>query len=90
MLLLKGHGKIHVLPTADPGLVPSLYTGHPSYAYPADIAYADVRSYPGTSGFPANITSTTNYPGGAPPLGNHSGAPAPTGFQNLEEARIAY
>ncbi|CAL1545752.1 unnamed protein product [Lymnaea stagnalis] len=85
-----GHGKIKLLPTADPGLVPSLYTGHPSYAYPPDIAYADTRGYPGTSGFPARVTATSDYPGGAPPLGNHSGAPAPTGFQNLEEAHIAY
>ena len=80
----KGHGKINVLPTAEPGNIPSLYTGHPSYAYPPDTAYAQVRGYPGTTGYPANIDSTCEYPGGAPPLGNHSGAPAPTGFLNLE------
>jgi len=79
-----GHGKINVLPTAEPGNIPSLYTGHPSYAYPPDTAYAQVRGYPGTTGYPANIDSTCEYPGGAPPLGNHSGAPAPTGFLNLE------
>lgn len=84
-----GHGNITVLPTADPGRIPSLYTGHPSYAYPPDIPYAEVRNYPGTTGYPAPTATTSNYPGGAPPLGNHSGAPAPTGFQNLEEGRIA-
>ncbi|KAH9515594.1 hypothetical protein Btru_011514 [Bulinus truncatus] len=85
-----GHGKINILPSADPTVIPSLYTGHPSYAYPPDIAYADVRSYPGTSGFQSQVTASSDYPGGAPPLGHHSGAPAPTGFQKLDDARIAY
>ncbi|GFS24451.1 hypothetical protein ElyMa_001664400 [Elysia marginata] len=84
-----GHGKIHVLPTAEPGFIPSIYTGHPSYAYPPDMSYAETRAYPGTTGYPAHMPTTCEYPGGAPPLGNHSGAPAPTGFQNLEEGKIA-
>jgi len=83
-----GHGVVQVLPTAEPGVIPSMYTGHPSYAYPPDTPYGDVRGYPGTTGYPAMATKTSDYPGGAPPLGNRSGAPAPTGFQNLEEGRI--
>lgn len=80
-----GHGTISLLPAADPSIIPSLYTGHPSYAYPPDASYAEERNYTGTTGFPVQVNSTYNYPGGAPPLGNHSGAPAPTGFFNLEQ-----
>ncbi|BFZ19314.1 hypothetical protein BsWGS_22353 [Bradybaena similaris] len=85
-----GHGKVRLIPAAEQGMIPSIYTGHPSYAYPPDIPYAQIRSYPGTSGFPTRVSATTDYPGGAPPLGYHSGAPAPVGFYNLEESRIAY
>uniref|UniRef100_A0A0B6ZHP0 DUF4476 domain-containing protein n=1 Tax=Arion vulgaris TaxID=1028688 RepID=A0A0B6ZHP0_9EUPU len=85
-----GHGKIQLIPSANPGIIPSIYTGHPSYAYPPDIPYAEIRSYPGTAGFPARFSASTDYPGGAPPLGHHSGAPAPTGFYNLDESGVAY
>ncbi|XP_076469894.1 uncharacterized protein LOC143300211 [Babylonia areolata] len=85
-----GQGKIEVPPTAQPGVVPSIYTGHPSYAYPADKSYADDRGYPGTIGFPASVDGPSSYPGGAPPLGNHSGAPAPTGFPRLDSRGFVY
>lgn len=85
-----GHGRVGILPTAEPGNIPSMYTGHPSYAYPSDMPYAEVRGYPGNTGYPACMTTTSDYPGGAPPLGNHSGAPAPTGFTNLESGKMAY
>ncbi|KAJ8321504.1 hypothetical protein KUTeg_000944 [Tegillarca granosa] len=82
---IPGYGKIEIPPEAQPGVVPSVYTGHPSYAYPPDKSYADDRGYPGNatlkeSGQPGP------YPAGAPPLGYHSGAPNPTGFYKLETA----
>ncbi|CAG5134729.1 unnamed protein product [Candidula unifasciata] len=85
-----GHGKVRLIPAAEQGLIPSIYTGHPSYAYPPDIPYTQIRSYPGTSGFPTRVSATSDYPGGAPPLGYHSGAPAPVGFYSLDQSRIAY
>ncbi|KAL8608337.1 hypothetical protein ACOMHN_042204 [Nucella lapillus] len=87
---LPGQGKIEVPLTAQPGVVPSIYTGHPSYAYPADNTYAEDRGYPGTIGFPATVDGPSTYPGGAPPLGNHSGAPAPTGFPRLDSRGFVY
>ena len=86
----QGQGKIEVPLTAQPGVVPSIYTGHPSYAYPADKTYAEDRAYPGTIGFPACVEGPSTYPGGAPSLGNHSGAPAPTGFPRLDSRGFVY
>ncbi|XP_060075314.1 uncharacterized protein LOC132555002 [Ylistrum balloti] len=81
--LIPGYGKIEIPPEAQPGVVPSVYTGHPSYAYPPDKSYAEDRGYPGNSSF-SNGPATHNYPAGAPPLGHHSGAPYSTGFPQLE------
>ena len=90
LLFPQGQGKIEVPPTAQPGVVPSIYTGHPSYAYPADKSYAEDRGYPGTIGFPAKVEGPSHYPGGAPSLGSHSGAPAPTGFPRLDSRGFVY
>ncbi|WAR11550.1 hypothetical protein MAR_025730 [Mya arenaria] len=79
---IPGQGPIHIPLEAQPGVVPSIYTGHPSYAYPADISYIKDRGYPGSAEFPiseANMQPPV-YPAGAPPLSYHSGAPNPTGF----------
>lgn len=89
-LHMPGHGRIEIPPTAQPGVIPSIYTGHPSYAYPADKCYMEDRGYPGTVGFPAKVEGPSHYPGGAPSLGNHSGAPAPTGFPNLDARGFVY
>lgn len=89
-LHIPGQGQIEVPPAAKPGVYPSIYTGHPSYAYPADKSYAEDRAYPGTIGFPASVDGPSHYPGGAPPLGNHSGAPAPTGFPRLDSRGFVY
>jgi len=71
--------------TAQPGVVPSMYTGHPSYAYPRDKTYAEVRNYPETSGYADEFVTEPAYPAGAPPLTiATSGAPAPTGWPGLE------
>lgn len=78
----QGHGKIEIPPEAQPGVVPSIYTGHPSYAYPADRSYDEDRGYPGNSSLGQSLPG--DYPKGAPPLGYHSGAPNPTGFLQLE------
>ncbi|KAK3086631.1 hypothetical protein FSP39_021224, partial [Pinctada imbricata] len=80
--LIPGHGKIEIPPEAQPGVVPSVYTGHPSYAYPADRSYDEDRGYPGNSSLGQKIPG--DYPTGAPPLGFHSGAPNPTGFLKLQ------
>ncbi|KAL8575953.1 hypothetical protein ACOMHN_027351 [Nucella lapillus] len=89
-LHMPGQGKVEVPPTAYVGVVPSIYTGHPSYAYPPDKTYAEHRGYPSTVGFPAKVEGPTHYPGGAPSLGNHGGAPYPTGFPNLDARGFAY
>lgn len=80
--LIPGHGKIEIPPEAQPGVVPSIYTGHPSYAYPPDRNYDEDRGYPGNSDLGQTLPG--DYPKGAPPLGYHSGAPNPTGFLKLE------
>ncbi|XP_013380317.1 uncharacterized protein LOC106162301 [Lingula anatina] len=82
VLTIPGQGKIEIPPQAEPGVVPSFYTGHPSYAYPPDKSYQEVRGYPGTQGVEP-FTFQTGYPAGGPPLGYHGGAPAPTGFPGL-------
>lgn len=80
--LIPGYGKIEIPPMAQPGVVPSQYTGHPSYAYPLDKSYSADRGYPGNSSLFEGTIHT--YPAGAPPLGHHSGAPFSTGFPQLE------
>lgn len=87
---IQGQGKIYVPPTAQPGIVPSIYTGHPSYSLPRDKSYMEDHGYPGTLGYPAQIMGPSPYPGGAPPLGHHSGCPAPTGFPKLDHRGFAY
>jgi len=75
-----GYGSIQLPVEAKPGLLPSMYTGHPSYAYPQGRDYATDRGYPGNL---PEFTGVSEYPGGAPMLGRHHGTPAPTGFQGL-------
>jgi len=84
-LNMQGQGEIQIPHTAKPGVVPSMYTGHPSYAYPKDKSYAEVRGYPETEGYPMQTEPTPAYPAGAPPLSTiTSGAPAPCGWPGLE------
>ncbi|XP_067937147.1 uncharacterized protein [Watersipora subatra] len=79
-----GHGEIKIPKTAQPGVVPSVYTGHPSYAYPQDKTYAEVRGYPETEGYPQETEPEPAYPAGAPPLSTTtSGAPAPMNWPSL-------
>ena len=82
--LFQGQGVIQIPPEAQPGVVPSIYTGHPSYAYPADLSYIQDRGYPGSAEYPISESNIKPYPAGAPPLSYHSGAPNPTGFPNLQ------
>jgi len=44
--LRPGKGKIEIPVGAKPGVVPSIYTGHPSYALPQGRDYAEDRGYP--------------------------------------------
>ncbi|KAL3859084.1 hypothetical protein ACJMK2_009319 [Sinanodonta woodiana] len=81
---IPGQGKIEIPPAAQPGVVPSVYTGHPSYAYPRDRTYIEDRGYPGSAEFPNTVSGARPYPAGAPPVSFHSGAPSPTGFPRLE------
>ncbi|XP_041376072.1 uncharacterized protein LOC121388685 [Gigantopelta aegis] len=74
----------------EPDTIRSIYPNHPSYAYPKDKSYAEDRGYPGHIMYPSNIATPRPYPSGAPYLGQHSGAPAPTGFPNLDKSRIVY
>ena len=80
--VIQGQGEIEIPPAADPGIVPSFYTGHPSYAYPKDTSYMQTRSYPGPPAYDhvGETDYPMPYPAGAPPLGYHHGAPAPMGF----------
>ena len=50
---LQGHGKIELPVEAKPGVLPSIYTGHPSYAYPQGRDYAADRGYPAHPAFAA-------------------------------------
>ncbi|XP_052234188.1 uncharacterized protein LOC127846731 [Dreissena polymorpha] len=79
---IPGQGPIQIPPEAQPGVVPSIYTGHPSYAYPPDMSYIKDRGYPGSAEFPITEANIKPYPAGAPPLSYHSGAPNPTGFRS--------
>lgn len=87
--IFQAHGKIEIPVTAKAGLHPSMYTGHPSYAYPPGRDYATDRSYPGNEMYaehsyqgecPGRPEAEGIYPLGAPPLSMHQGGPAPTGF----------
>ncbi|XP_046368104.2 uncharacterized protein LOC124143253 [Haliotis rufescens] len=89
-LSMAGQGQIEIPVTAKTNSMASMYSNHPSYMYPKDKSYAETRGYPGHVGFPATIDSVPAYPGGAPPLGRHSGAPAPTGFPSLDASGFAY
>ena len=80
-LVLQGHGSIQLPVEAKPGVLPSMYTGHPSYAYPQGRDYATDRGYPGNPEL--DIMPQGPYPTGAPPMGQHQGGPAPTGFPDL-------
>jgi len=42
-----GHGSIQLPVEAKQGILPSMYTGHPTYAYPQGRDYATDRGYPG-------------------------------------------
>ena len=90
----QGYGQIEIPVEAKAGVLPSMYTGHPSYAYPQGRNYAEDRGYPGNQAFgddtfypsntgecPTKPATESGYPAGAPALGQHQGAPAPTGFQ---------
>jgi len=46
-----GHGTIELPVEATSGVLPSMYTGHPSYAYPQGRDYAQDRGYPGNPAF---------------------------------------
>lgn len=84
--MIPGKGKIEIPPEAQPGVVPSVYTGHPSYAYPADKSYAEDRGYPGNVSITQPVMKHETYPAGAPPLGFHTGNPFSVGFAGLEQA----
>lgn len=89
-----GFGNIEVPVEAKQGLLPSMYTGHPSYAYPQGRDYAEDRGYPGNSEYqhgpssggecPARPALVPEYPSGAPPLGMHHGGAYPTGFSEMK------
>lgn len=83
--MIPGRGKIEIPPEAQPGVVPSVYTGHPSYAYPLDKSYAADRGYPGNVPLTQPVMQHETYPAGAPPLGFHTGNPFSTGFPGLEK-----
>ncbi|XP_045192741.2 uncharacterized protein LOC123549037 [Mercenaria mercenaria] len=80
---IPGQGQVQIAPQAQPGVVPSIYTGHPSYAYPPDMSYIKDRGYPGAAEHPVCESNIKPYPAGAPPLSYHSGAPNPTGFTTM-------
>ena len=91
-LIFQGGGGIALPAEAQQGVLPSMYTGHPSYAYPQGRDYAEDRGYPGnplytTGGQGGECEGRPplepTYPSGAPPLGLHQGGPAPTGFQGI-------
>lgn len=81
MFCVQGYGSIQLPVEAQPGVVPSIYTGHPSYAYPQGRDYASDRAYPGNQDTTASLMGP--FPAGAPPMGQHQGGPTSTGFPNL-------
>lgn len=92
--LTPGKAKIEVPTLARPRILPSKYSGHPSYAFPQGRDYAEDRKFPGCGAFgehlyypdlggecPAKNPVYAHYPAGAAPLGMHFGTTAPTAFQ---------
>lgn len=92
--LTPGQGKVEVPTLARPTVLPSKYTGHPSYAFPQGRDYAEDRKYPGCGAYgehlyypglggecPAKNPVYAHYPAGATPLGMHHATAAPTAFQ---------
>ena len=90
----QGKGPLWVPVTARAPLLPSKYTGHPSYAYPRGRDYAEDRGYPGCGAFgerlyypdiggecPAKSRLYNIYPAAGPPIDMHCGAPPPIGYQ---------
>lgn len=88
-----GSGQINIPVEAKAGVLPSMYTGHPSYAYPQGRDYAQDRQYPGNGAYgqdmsyasgtgecPSKPLRSGGYPAGGPPLGMHQGGAAATGF----------
>jgi len=85
---MAGHGNIAVPPQAKTSVIPSIYTGHPSYAYSPGSTYAVVNKHQGAVRWPVthvHFDEQPAYPTGAPPLGYHSGAPPSVGFVGLGE-----
>ncbi|XP_064641805.1 uncharacterized protein LOC135496399 [Lineus longissimus] len=79
-----GHGPIALPPAADPGILPSRYTSHPSYSYPRDKTYLETKNYPA----PRVLMDQDEpgyklYPTGAPPVGYDQRSPAQVGFPGL-------
>ena len=93
--LVQGKGVIEVPNMAQPRLLPSKYTGHPSYAYRRGRDYAQDRGYPGCGAYgehlfyagspggycPAKSPLYNLYPAGAPPLVMHHSTSVPAGYQ---------
>jgi hypothetical protein len=88
----QGKGIIELPVAAKPALLPSKYTGHPSYAYHRGRDYAQERGHPGCGAFgehlyyrspecPAKPILYSIYPAGGPPLTMHHAPIGPTGFQ---------
>ena len=78
----QGRGNIQIPVQAKQGIVPSMYTGHPTYAYPPGRDYATDRNYPGNDTYCEDGAKTERnfYPDGAPPLNMHQGGAHATGF----------
>ena len=82
-LNVQGRGEIQIPAHAKHGLIPSMYTGHPTYAYPPGRDYATENRYPGNAVYNDNQGKPATdmcYPSGAPPLHMHQGGPQATGF----------
>jgi len=92
---MQGKGVVEIPVRARARLLPSKYTGHPSYAYRRGRDYAQDRGYPGCAAYgehlyypgspggycPAKSPLYNIYPAGAPPLVMHHSTSVPAGFQ---------
>jgi len=88
-------GKLATPTLARLSVLPSRYTGHPSYAYPRGQDYAQAHGYPGCQVYtdemyrpeprgrecPAKYPLFAHYPAGAPPLWAAIGSATPVAFQ---------
>ena len=94
LLFFQGKGGIEVTCESKQGIVPSQYTGHPSYQYPQGRDYALDRGYPGQASMAGPGYSmgpacsgrpqvASGYPAGAPLIGQHQSQAAATGFSSL-------